>query len=98
MIQVQDPRVWQRAAERLRSEPQAIRRHESGLWLVTNKVKNHTYSVRVERRDGKTFITCGCEAGTPHKRPHVPQPCKHAAALIIFLRGLREMRRRARSH
>lgn len=95
MIQVANPRQWQRAAERLRTEPQSIRRHESGLWLVTNKRKNHAYTVRLERKDGRTFVTCGCEAGTPSNRRHVPMPCKHAAALIIFLRGLREMRRRA---
>lgn len=94
MIQVQRPETWRRAAERLKTEPQSIRRHESGLWLVTNKVKNNTYAVRVERKDGHTFITCGCEAGSP-KRNHMPLPCKHAAALIIFLRAMREMRRRA---
>ena len=95
MIQVQDPRVWQRAADRLHKEPQSVRRHEPGLWIVTNKVKNHSYSVRLTRKDGKTFLTCGCEAGTPHKGRREPTPCKHAAALIIFLRAVREMRRRA---
>ena len=95
MIQVKDPKVWERAADRLRKEPQRVRRHEPGLYLVTNKVKNHTYSVRVTRKDGKTFLTCGCEAGTPHTGRRVPMPCKHAAALIIFLRAVREMRRRA---
>ncbi|HEX3560327.1 MAG TPA: hypothetical protein VHU19_14060 [Pyrinomonadaceae bacterium] len=95
MIQVKDPKVWQRAADRLRKEPQSIRRHESGLWLVTNKVKNNTYTVRLTRKDGKTFIECGCEAGYPSNHRHEPMPCKHAAALIIFLRAVREMRRRA---
>jgi hypothetical protein len=98
MIQIQSARQFARAAERLRTEPQSIRRHEPGLWLVTNKVKNNTYAVRIERRDGLSFITCGCEAGSPRKGNRAPMVCKHAAALIIFLRGLREMRRRARSH
>src|SRR5205085_1805701 len=95
MIQIHRKEQFEKAAERLHREPQSIRRHEPGLYEVTNKTKGHTYHVRVERREGKTFITCGCEAGTPHKRPHVPMVCKHAAALIIFLRAVREMRRQA---
>lgn len=95
MIQVQSPQQWQRAADRLRKEPQSVRRIEKNLWLVTNKIKNNAYTVRLSRRDGKTFIECGCEAGYPSKHSHVPMPCKHAAALIIFLRAIREMRRRA---
>jgi len=98
MIQIQRREQFERAAERLHREPQSIRRHEPGLYLVTNKAKGTSYPVRVERRDGQTFITCGCEAGTPHRRPHVPQVCKHAAAVIIFLRAVRAMRRRAASH
>ena len=98
MIQIQRREQFERAAEHLRKEPQSIRRHEPGLYLVTNKVKGTEYPVRIERRDDLTFITCGCEAGTPHKRPHVPQVCKHAAAVVIFLRAVRGMRRRAASH
>jgi hypothetical protein len=95
MIQIQRPEQFQRAAARLKDEPQSIRRHEAGLWLVTNKKKNHTYAVRVERKDGRSFITCGCEAGSPTKGRRVPVICKHAAAIIIYLRAVREMRRRA---
>lgn len=98
MIQIQRPEQFRRAAERLKDEPQSIRRHEPGLWLVTNKKKKHTYTVRVEQRDGRPFITCGCEAGTPTNRRSAPMVCKHAAAVIIFLRALREMRRRALTH
>jgi hypothetical protein len=97
MIEIQRREQFSKAAERLRSEPQSIKRHESGLWLVTNKKKQHTYAVRVERKDGKTFITCGCEAGSPTKGRRVPVVCKHAAAIILFLRAVREMRR-ASSH
>jgi hypothetical protein len=97
MIQIQNPNIWRKAADRLTQEPQSIRRHEAGLWLVTNKNKGTTYAVRVERKNGKSFITCGCEAGSPRKN-HMPLPCKHAAAVILFLRGVREMRRRALSH
>jgi hypothetical protein len=93
MIQIQSAGQFERAAARLRKEPQSIRKHESGLYMVTNKAKGNTYPVRVERRDGKAFITCGCEAGTPHRRAHVPMVCKHTAAIIIYLRALREMRR-----
>ena len=98
MIQIQRKQQFEKAAARLNKEPQSIRRHEPGLYIVTNKAKGTSYPVRVERREGKTFITCGCEAGTPHRRPHVPQVCKHAAAIIIFLRAVRAMRRRAASH
>ena len=94
MIQIQRPEQFARAADRLRKEPQAIRRSEPGLYIVTNKAKGHSYPVRLERRDGRTFITCGCEAGTPHTRRE-PLACKRAAAVIIYLRALREMRRRA---
>jgi hypothetical protein len=95
MIQIQSAKQFERAAERLRTERQSIRKHESGLWLVTNLTKNNTYAVRIERKDGLSFITCGCEAGSPRKGNRAPMVCKHAAALIIYLRGLREMRRRA---
>lgn len=92
MIQIQRREQFARAAERLHNEPQSIRRHEPGLYVVTNKTKGTSYPVRVERLAGKPFITCGCEAGTP-SRNHAPMVCKHAAALIIYLRAIREMRR-----
>ena len=96
MIQVKSAKQFERAADRLRTEPQAIRRHEPGLYIVTNKVKRHAYTVRVEQKDDLgTFITCGCEAGTPTTGRRIPQICKHAAAIIIFLRAVREMRRYA---
>ena len=60
--------------------------------MVTNKAKGTTYPVRITRFNGSAFITCGCPAGTPDT-DRAPLPCKHAAALIIFLRAVREMRR-----
>ena len=98
MIQIQRPEQFTKAAARLQNDRQSIRRHEPGLYEVTNKAKGHSYHVRIERRDGQTFGTCTCEAGTPHKRPHMPLVCKHMAAVIIFLRAVREMRKRAASH
>jgi hypothetical protein len=95
MIEVQRREQFTKAAERLRQEPQSIRRHEPGLWIVTNKVKNHAYAVRLIQQDGKTFMRCGCEAGTPTKGRRVPMVCKHMCALVIFLRAVREMRRAA---
>ena len=92
MIQIQRPEQFARAAARLRKEPQSIRRHEPGLWMVTNKGKGTTYPVRITRFNGSAFITCGCPAGTPDT-DRTPLPCKHAAALIIFLQAVREMRR-----
>jgi hypothetical protein len=94
MIQIQRAEQFRTAADRLRKEPQSIRRHEPGLYIVTNKTKGSQYPVRITRRDGRTFITCGCEAGTPHTR-RAPVVCKHAAAVIIFLRAIRAMKQRA---
>jgi hypothetical protein len=96
MIEIQRPEQFRKAAERLRAEPQRIERYEPGLYRITNKVKNHTYYVRVIQQDGKTFMRCGCEAGTPTKGGRrIPMVCKHVAALIIYKMGLREMRRAA---
>jgi uncharacterized Zn finger protein len=95
MIQIQRPEQFTKAGERLRRERQSIRRHEPGLYEVTNKAKGHTYHVRVEARDGLTFGTCTCEAGTPHHGQRVPQVCKHLCAVVIYLRALRAMRRAA---
>jgi hypothetical protein len=95
MIQIQSSKQFERAAARLRRAPQSIRRHEPGLYIVTNKAKGASYAVRVERFNSKPFITCGCEAGTPHKGNRAPMVCKHAAALIIYLRAVRDMRAQA---
>jgi hypothetical protein len=94
MIQIQRREQFTKAADRLNREPQSIRRHEPGLYEVT-KSKGHTYHVRIETRDGHTFGTCTCEAGTPHHGRRVPQVCKHLAAVVLFLRAVREMRRAA---
>jgi hypothetical protein len=98
MIQIRSAKQFARAGERLRTERQSIRRHEPGLWMVTNLAKNNAYSVRIERRgDLGTFGTCSCAAGTPANRRGQPQVCKHLCAVVMYLRGLREMRRRANS-
>ena len=72
MIQIQRREQFTRAAERLTREPQSIRRHEPHLYEVTNKAKGHQYHVRIESRNGLTFGTCICEAGTPHIGPQSP--------------------------
>ena len=92
MIQIQSAAQFTKAADRLRQEPQSIRRHEPDLWMVTNKGKGATYSVRITRFNGSAFITCGCPAGTPDT-DRTPLVCRHAAAVVIFLRAVREMRR-----
>ena len=92
MIQIQRPEQFSKAADRLRQEPQSIRRHEPGLWMVTNKRKGTEYPVRITRFNGSSFVTCGCPAGTPDT-DRTPLVCKHAAAVVIFLRAVREMRR-----
>jgi hypothetical protein len=98
MIQIQRREQFEKAAARLIKEPQSIRRHEPGLWIVANKTKGTSYPVRIERMDGKTFVTCGCEAGTPHYGNRRPMVCKHAAAVVIFLRAVRQMRAAITSH
>jgi uncharacterized Zn finger protein len=98
MIQIQRREQFAKAADRLRQEPQSIRRHEPGLYAVTNKAKGYTYHVRIEQRHGKTFGTCTCEAGMPRNHRRVPVVCKHLAAVVIFLRAVQTMRRTARSH
>jgi hypothetical protein len=50
MIQIQRREQFTKAAERLHREPQSIRRHEPGLYIVTNIRKGTSYPVRVERR------------------------------------------------
>lgn len=98
MIQIQRKEQFTKAADRLCKEPQSIRRHEPGLYAVTNKRSGHTYHVRIERRRGITFGTCTREAGMPTKHRHVPVVCKHFAAVVIYLRAVRNMRQRAQSH
>lgn len=98
MIQIQRPEQFTNAAARLTKERQSIRRHEPGLYEVTNKAKGHSYHVRIEREQGRTFGTCTCEAGTPHKGRRLPLICKHLTAVVIYLRAIREMRKRAASH
>jgi uncharacterized Zn finger protein len=93
MIQIQSASQFAKAAERLNKEPQSIRRQEPHLYEVTNKVKGNTYHVRITRQGGQTFGSCTCKAGLRHGR--APLACKHLAAVIIYLRALRAMRRRA---
>ncbi len=93
MIQIQTAGQFMKAADRLRNEPQSVRRHEAHLYEVTNKAKGHQYHVRISRQDGMTFGSCTCKAGLRHGQR--PLACKHLAAVIIYLRAIREMRRRA---
>jgi hypothetical protein len=94
MIEIQRPEQFTKAAARLLKEPQAVRPHSPGLYEITNKVKGNTYLARVTRFDGKLFIHCDCYAGNPPEGNRAPLVCKHVAALVIFLRAVREMRRR----
>lgn len=96
MIRIQTAEQFTRAAERLTKEHHGVRRYEPGLYEVTNKTKGSQYHVRIERRDGMTFGSCTCPAGLRHGQH--PLVCKHLAAVVIFLRGLRAMRRAAQSH
>jgi uncharacterized Zn finger protein len=93
MIQIQCPQQFTNAAARLRKERQSIRRHEPHLYEVTNKANGHSYHVRISRRNGRTFGSCTCPAGLRHGQH--PLVCKHLCAVVIYLRAIREMRRRA---
>jgi hypothetical protein len=95
MIQIQRAEQFNKAAARLTKERMRIARHEPGFYRVENSTKGHTYHVRITRRDGLTFGACTYEAGTPSRRNSAPMVCKHLAAIIIYLRAIREMRRRA---
>jgi uncharacterized Zn finger protein len=91
MIQIQNPNQFTKAAERLQRELMGVRRSEAHLGEVTNKAKGVTYNVRFTRQDGNLFASCDCPAGLRHGRH--PLVCKHLAAVVIFLRGIQQMRR-----
>jgi len=93
MIQIQSKEQFTKAAERLRHERMSVRKSEPHAYAVRNTVKGTTYTVRFTQRDGRTFASCDCPAGIRHNR--APLVCKHLAAVVIFLRGLRAMRERA---
>jgi hypothetical protein len=95
MIQIQSVEQFTKAAARLQKERMRVARHEPGFYRVENKTKGHTYHVRIERNPLGTFGTCTCEAGTPSRRNSSPMICKHLCSVVIYLRGLREMRRPA---
>src|ERR1700760_230473 len=99
MIQIQRPEQFTRAAERLTKEHMHVSRYEQNFYRVTNTSKGHTYYVRITHQHGHTFGKCTCEAGTPTKRRNaVPMVCKHLCAVVMYLRAVRDMRRRALSH
>ena len=91
MIQIQSAEQFTKAAERLQRERMGVRRSEAHLYEVTNIRKGVTYNVRFTRHDGNLFASCDCPAGLRHGRH--PLVCKHLAAVVIFLRGIRQMRR-----
>src|SRR5438105_2374258 len=96
MIQIQSPRQFAHAGDRLREEHMRVTSHESVFCRVQHLTKNLTYFVSISRRLGHTFGRCTCEAGTPTKgRNRVPMVCKHLAAVVMVLRAVRDMRRRA---
>lgn len=93
MIQIQRAEQFTRAAERLQRERMNVRRYEPHMYEVTNKAKGHSYYVRFTCLDGSLFASCDCPAGLRHGRQ--PLVFKHLAAVVIFLRAIRGMRRRA---
>jgi hypothetical protein len=65
MIEIQRPEQFTRAAERVRAEKMRVRLYERNTVEVTNESSGHSYLVRCDRVNGKTFGTCSCEAGMP---------------------------------
>ncbi len=98
MIQIQRREQFTKAEARAKKEKMHVRRYEPSLYEVTNRAKGHSYLVRFERQDGKTFGTCTCEAETPHYGRRVPMVCKHLFAAVLYVRALREMRRHETAH
>jgi uncharacterized Zn finger protein len=96
MIQIQRAGQFTKAAARLQNERMGVRRVEAHLYAVTNKSKGTRYHVRFTRRDGQTFGSCDCPAGLRHGK--APLVCKHLAAVVIFLRGVRSMRETANAN
>jgi uncharacterized Zn finger protein len=90
MIQIQNPRQFEKAAARLEWERMGVRRSEAHLYEVTNKAKGVRYHVRFTCHDGNLFASCDCPAGLRHGR--CPLVCKHLAAVVIFLRGIQQVR------
>ena len=93
MIQIQSSKQFTKAAARLQNERMGVRRAEPHMYEVTNKAKGVQYHVRFTRQNGSLFASCDCPAGIRHG--HSPLVCKHLAAVVIFLRGIQEMRRQA---
>lgn len=91
MIQIQHSGQFEKAAARLERERMGVRRSEAHLYEVTNKAKGVRYHVRFTRHDGHLFASSDCPAGLRHGRQ--PLVCKHLAAVVIFLRGIQQMRR-----
>jgi uncharacterized Zn finger protein len=91
MIQIQRREQFTKAAERLTTERMGVRKFEAHAYEVTNKAKGHTYHVRITRMNGETFGSCDCKAGLRHHA--APLVCKHLTAVVIFLRGIQQMRR-----
>lgn len=93
MIQIQNPNQFKTAAERLSKERMKVRRAEPHMWQVVNTAKNHTYHVRFTRTASGLFASCDCPAGLRHNR--APMMCKHVAAAVMVVRGIRDARRQA---
>lgn len=98
MIEITGRQQFTKAHARALREHMRVRRYEPGLVEVQNPAHGSTYHVRFERQDGKLFGTCTCEAGTPHKRAHVPMVCKHLYVAVLFVRAMRAMKMAARAH
>lgn len=91
MIQLRCPEQFARTAERAARKRQFVRRLETNLYEIINIRKGHSHHVRIIRQSGALFCSCTCSAGLRHGRH--PLVCKHLAAVMIFLRGIQQMRR-----
>jgi hypothetical protein len=76
MIQLTTAAKLENAIAKARTVKTRVRVNAFGSYTVTNKQTGATYTVTCEKRDGKRFAHCSCEAG---KRGRA---CYHLAAVL----------------
>jgi hypothetical protein len=76
MIQLTTAAKLENAINKARRVKPFVRVNRFGSYTVTNKQTGATYTVTCEKRDGKRFASCSCNAG---ERGNA---CYHVAAAV----------------
>lgn len=76
MIQLTTAAKLENAIAKARTVKPRVRVEHFGRYTVTNKATGATYTVHCEKRDGRRFASCTCEAGVRDV------PCFHLAAAV----------------